>query len=476
MKKRIIFFLSLCMVGMGIVVLNSCTEDELFSIKEVVITWETPAELVEGLPLTETQLNATANVPGKIVFTPALGTVLALGNNQELKAEFTPMDSKYPSLSKTVNINIVEKYMPVITWGTPAVLPLGDALTDEQLNAKANVPGTFVYTPALGTVLPLGENQELRVDFTPSVATHQATSATVMINVRDVVPIKYSANSAMYTGEQSFAFNVSGAVGSLGNNPAAGFTVHVTNTAKFVDKDVEISSLSLDPTNAARIMVTLAEMIYADDMITIAFDNSGSEIVSADEQALLSFTAQQVSIPVAGANLLEGNSWAGFEGTADGNSAGAFGYWVGTALPWQRTTDLFASGAASMKYTGGFDVKPLYGMNFGDNLDIQAGAYEVSHKIYIAEGSDLKMLRTAIARKSTGWGDDVAATWDVENVERGTWVTIKQIMNFPVAYNISDKTRYSYYVQASLNVGVTGDQTFYLDDMGLKKVDVAPRP
>ena len=160
----------------------------------------------------------------------------------------------YAIRSYYVNINIVEKYLPVITWENPAVLPLGDPLTEDQLNAKANVPGTFVYTPALGTVLPLGENQELRVDFTPSVPTHQATSATVMINVRDVVPIKYAANSAVWTGEQTFAFNVSGAVGNLGSNPAAGFTVHVTNTAKFVDKDVAISSLSLDPANAARVV------------------------------------------------------------------------------------------------------------------------------------------------------------------------------------------------------------------------------
>ena len=43
-------------------------------------------------------------------------------------------------------------------------------------------------------------------------------------------------------------------------------------------------------------------------------------------------------------------------------------------------------------------------------------------------------------------------------------------------YNISDKTRYSYYVQADLNAGVSGDQTFYLDDMTLVKVDIAARP
>jgi len=293
MKKRIIFFLSLCMVGIGMTIFNSCTEEELFSIKEVVITWENPAELVVGLPLTEAQLNATANVPGTFVFTPALGTILSMGNNQELKAEFTPTDGKYSGLSKTVAINIVDKYIPVITWEDPAVLALGTPLSEEQLNATANVPGTFVYTPALGTVLPLGENQELKVDFTPSVPTYQATSKTVLINVRDVVPLKYVANSAMYTGEQSFAFKVDGEVGSLGDNPEMGFTVHVTNAAKFVDKDFVITGVSIDPADATRIELTLDEAIYADDVITVAFDTEGSGIVSTDEQPLLSFNSMQ---------------------------------------------------------------------------------------------------------------------------------------------------------------------------------------
>lgn len=479
MKKQIILFLNLFIIGLLITTINSCKEEEEFNpIQDVAITWENPADLVIGLPLSDTQLNATANVPGTFVFTPPVGTMLEMGDNQTLKADFTPRDSKYPSLSKSVTINVIDKLIPVITWENPSVLALGTPLSEEQLNATANIEGTFVYTPPLGTILPLGDNQELKVDFTPAAdeITYQPTSKTVKINVRDVVPLKYTANSAVWTGQQSLAFNVSGEVGSLGDNPETGFTVHVTNDAKSVDRDFEVTGVSLNPNDATKIELTLAADIYGDDVITVAFNQEGSSIVSADEQPLLSFDAQRVTIPVTGEDLLAGNDWAGFEGTAGANAAGAFGYWVGAAEPWQRTTDIFASGVASMKYTGGFDVNPLYGMNFGDNVDIEAGAYEVSHKIYIEEGSDLKMIRTAIARKSNGWVDDVSATWDVSNIKRGEWVTIKQIMSFPLAYNSSDKTRYTYYIQANLNEGVTGDQTFYLDDMGLKKVDAGARP
>jgi hypothetical protein len=38
---------------------------------------------------------------------------------------------------------------PVITCANPADIPYGTALSAAQLNASANVPGTFVYTPAV---------------------------------------------------------------------------------------------------------------------------------------------------------------------------------------------------------------------------------------------------------------------------------------------------------------------------------------
>ena len=37
-----------------------------------------------------------------------------------------------------------------------------------QLEATASVPGTFVYTPAAGTVLGAGNSQTLSVTFTPT--------------------------------------------------------------------------------------------------------------------------------------------------------------------------------------------------------------------------------------------------------------------------------------------------------------------
>jgi len=67
------------------------------------------------------------------------------------------------------------KALPVITWVNPAVITYGTALTVTQLKAKANVPGQFVYSPALGTKLPAG-NQTLSVTFSPTDSTHYDTA------------------------------------------------------------------------------------------------------------------------------------------------------------------------------------------------------------------------------------------------------------------------------------------------------------
>jgi hypothetical protein len=73
---------------------------------------------------------------------------------------------------------------PVITWADPAGIRHPTPLSATQLNAAADVPGTFVYDPPAGTVLNPGENQVLSVTFTPSDPAHYSTAtATASIDV-----------------------------------------------------------------------------------------------------------------------------------------------------------------------------------------------------------------------------------------------------------------------------------------------------
>jgi hypothetical protein len=61
---------------------------------------------------------------------------------------------------------LVERATPVITWTSPTPIVYGTALDADQLNATADVPGTFVYTPAAGHVPDAGTHA-LALEFLP---------------------------------------------------------------------------------------------------------------------------------------------------------------------------------------------------------------------------------------------------------------------------------------------------------------------
>jgi uncharacterized protein (TIGR02145 family) len=73
---------------------------------------------------------------------------------------------------------------PILTWENPADIHFGTLLSSSQLIATADVPGTFIYTPALETKLNEGTNQDLKVEFTPTDrSAYNNASKTVKINV-----------------------------------------------------------------------------------------------------------------------------------------------------------------------------------------------------------------------------------------------------------------------------------------------------
>jgi len=150
------------------------------------VTWAQPAGITYNTALGSSQINATASVPGTFVYTPPSGTVLSAGAGQTLSVLFTPNDTNnYAPTTVTTTIDVA-KAPPVLTWAQPAQITYGSALGSGQLDATANVPGTFTYTPPAGTVLPAGNGQALSVTFTPTESTvyTQASAATTI----DVAP------------------------------------------------------------------------------------------------------------------------------------------------------------------------------------------------------------------------------------------------------------------------------------------------
>ena len=124
--------------------------------------------------------------PAIIPATPAVCSTLA--------TNVSPVGSYASSCSGAVDSNYTFSYVngsvsvtpaaSTITWSNPADIVYGTILNGVQLDATASVPGTFVYSPASGTLLGAGAGQVLSVVFIPTdVLDYSGASATVLINV-----------------------------------------------------------------------------------------------------------------------------------------------------------------------------------------------------------------------------------------------------------------------------------------------------
>jgi hypothetical protein len=153
-----------------------------------VITWAVPAAITYPTPLSATQLDATANAVGSMVYTPAAGTVLS-GGAHTLHATFTPTDTASYTTATGSVVLTVNKAVAVITWPAPTPITYGTALSATQLNATASVPGHFVYSPAAGTVVGAGAHT-LHATFTPTDTANYATvAATQTLTVNKAIPL-----------------------------------------------------------------------------------------------------------------------------------------------------------------------------------------------------------------------------------------------------------------------------------------------
>jgi hypothetical protein len=95
-----------------------------------VVSWDEPPAITYGTPLGSAQLNATADVPGTVIYDPPAGTVLAAGSHRLLTAVFAPSDTaNFNTVSAATTIS-VNKALALVTLaglsqpydGTPAAV------------------------------------------------------------------------------------------------------------------------------------------------------------------------------------------------------------------------------------------------------------------------------------------------------------------------------------------------------------------
>ncbi len=91
---------------------------------------------------------------------------------------------------------VVQPAVPQVNWNPPAKIATGDILSLIELNAVSPVPGSFIYTPGTGTLLPVGTHT-LYARFLP-VDTRNYVSVTQSAQV-EVVPPNGGTFSLMRT-------------------------------------------------------------------------------------------------------------------------------------------------------------------------------------------------------------------------------------------------------------------------------------
>jgi hypothetical protein len=146
LKNNIFLIQSLLALSLAIST-SSCKKEEK---KNPVITWENPFDIPYGTPLSDIQLNATADVPGTFVYTPAPGTILKEGTYQELKVAFKPTDAlNYSSVSKIVKINVTssvadieDNLYRIVTIGTQTWMAENLKTTKYKTDTAIVYPGT----------------------------------------------------------------------------------------------------------------------------------------------------------------------------------------------------------------------------------------------------------------------------------------------------------------------------------------------
>ena len=129
----------------------------------------------------------------------------------------------------------VLREQPVISWPQPEDITYGTPLGPQQLNATADVPGVFSYSPGPGAVLPADshEPRTLTVTFVPeNLELYEETAATTLLMVRPA-PLLLRVNDThkLYLDPlPAFTYTATGFVNGDGP-PAIGATTFQTTAA-----------------------------------------------------------------------------------------------------------------------------------------------------------------------------------------------------------------------------------------------------
>ncbi|MCU1427900.1 MAG: hypothetical protein JWL83_1900 [Actinomycetia bacterium] len=215
-----------CLGGLAANYLLDVTRTATLTVQKAVATlaWSTPAAIPAGLPLTATELSATAlGIDGQLLsglftYTPGLGTVLPEGVGQLLTAHFTPTD-------------LVNYVLGTVTT-TITILPPAVTLLTVSPSTASIAKGTTQQFSAIATL-----TDSTFVDLTPAV-TWSSSNPTVTIDA-----------SGLATGAQPGTADITAALGPISAHSTLTITPAVLTS---LDVSTSLSSVARRTTTRAR--------------------------------------------------------------------------------------------------------------------------------------------------------------------------------------------------------------------------------
>jgi len=122
------------------------------------------------------------------------------------------VDGNY-TIGYVAGVLTVTQAVPILTWAQPASIVYGTLLGATQLDAVANVPGAFTYTPAANTALHVGTHQLLSVSFTPSDVTDYSpatASTTITVTPAQLTVTANNASRSYGAADPTYSATITG--------------------------------------------------------------------------------------------------------------------------------------------------------------------------------------------------------------------------------------------------------------------------
>ena len=289
-----------------------------------------------------TSSDPLAVLPSSFTFPGTTGTHTFAVTLETVGAQsITTTDTATSSITGTES-GITVSTTPQVTWRSPTPIVYGTLLGTAQLDASANVPGTFTYTPAAGNLLDAGSGQTLSVTFTPQDATDYTTAAaTTTITVTKATPILKVADAGGRFDGSPFpaSATIAGVIAGVDSTPASSLD-NITPTLTYYDGS-GIAGTSLGPTppsapgtytvvaafpgnvNYSAVLSTPLSFTIGQGAATLALASSGGSAVYGQPVSLMATVGADAGTPSGTVTFSDGATWLATV-PLDGSGAATF--------------------------------------------------------------------------------------------------------------------------------------------------------